>query len=500
MTTLYNLSENIDCNKVFIVQRSEIEDRWDPMYYRPEIANLEKKIRIIATKKLRDYIVRISSGATPSVKEEEKFYSDKENGIPFLRVQNLQTNGKLLLNDVKYINKETHNNYLRRSQVSQGDLLIKITGVGRMAIASVAPDDFVGNTNQHLVVIKTQNRETSEYLANYLNLDIVEKLASRRTTGGTRPALDYSALKSIPIVEGIDFALIREAERLKQQKENEAKALLATIDDYLLCELGIILPKKDDSLKSRIFMTQFSEVSGKRLDPIPYDINTRKIKKAITNVDKTKFKIERLNKCVINSISGDWGIDKEKEDYTKCLVIRSTEFDNQNNLNLENNRIKYRYIKDDKLQKIDVQENDLLIEKSGGSPDQPVGRIAIITKNIIGNNTICFSNFIHKIRVNNQTNAMYLFYYLKTVYNIGLTNSMQSQTNGIRNLIMNEYLNQNIILPLKENGDIDFNKQMKIVSHIRNIHIKAQQLRQEANDILQQAKKQIEKEILRETI
>lgn len=57
MTTLYNLSENIDCNKVFIVQRSEIEDRWDPMYYRPEIANLEKKIRIIATKKLRDYIV-----------------------------------------------------------------------------------------------------------------------------------------------------------------------------------------------------------------------------------------------------------------------------------------------------------------------------------------------------------------------------------------------------------------------------------------------------------
>ena len=223
MMTLYNLSENIDCNKVFIVQRSEIGERWDPMYYRPEIANLEKKVRAIATKKLRNYIVRISSGATPSVKEEEKFYSDKENGIPFLRVQNLQTNGKISLNEVKYINKETHDNYLRRSQVSGGDLLVKITGVGRMAIASVAPDDFVGNTNQHMVIIKTQNKKTSEYLANYLNLDIVEKLASRRATGGTRPALDYSALKSIPIVEGIDFTLIKEAERLSSKRKMRLK-------------------------------------------------------------------------------------------------------------------------------------------------------------------------------------------------------------------------------------------------------------------------------------
>lgn len=67
-----SISKNIDPSKIFIVQRSEIEDRWDPMYYRPEIANLEKKIRVVSTKKLRDYVIRISSGATPSVKEEDK--------------------------------------------------------------------------------------------------------------------------------------------------------------------------------------------------------------------------------------------------------------------------------------------------------------------------------------------------------------------------------------------------------------------------------------------
>jgi type I restriction enzyme S subunit len=61
-----------------------------------------------------------------------------------------------------------------------------------MAIASVAPKNFVGNTNQHMVVVKTGNVAISKYLAHYLNLDIIEKIASRHSTGGTRPALDYS--------------------------------------------------------------------------------------------------------------------------------------------------------------------------------------------------------------------------------------------------------------------------------------------------------------------
>ena len=50
MTTLYNQSENIVSNKVFIVQRSEIGERWDPMYYRPEIANLEKRLGLLLQK------------------------------------------------------------------------------------------------------------------------------------------------------------------------------------------------------------------------------------------------------------------------------------------------------------------------------------------------------------------------------------------------------------------------------------------------------------------
>ncbi|MBD3725443.1 MAG: restriction endonuclease subunit S [Flavobacteriaceae bacterium] len=226
----------------------------DPFFYIPSIKKLEEQVKSKGSIPLRKFVEKISSGATPKTAEKEKYYSDEENGIPFLRVQNLSPTGFLEIDNCKYINKETHNNYLRRSQVNGGDLLVKITGVGRMAVASVAPDDFVGNTNQHMVVIKTKDKNTSHILASYLNSEIGEKLASRRATGGTRPALDYPALLSIPIIYDERILEIHnDAIAKKQQKEQEAKELLDSIDDYLLDELGITLPEVDNSLEKRIF-------------------------------------------------------------------------------------------------------------------------------------------------------------------------------------------------------------------------------------------------------
>lgn len=263
----YQVSQHIYNNKIFIVQRSEIEGRLEPEFYKPSIADLEKTIRERSSHKLRDYALSVSGGATPKKTEGEKYYADKETGVPFLRVQNLNTDGTLSLDDCLYINKQTHEGMLSRSQVSEGDLLVKITGVGRMAIASVAPEGFIGNTNQHMVVVKTENKEISKYLARYLNLDIIEKIASRHSTGGTRPALDYPSVKSLPIIEGIDFSPIDKAIELKKQKEIDAQKLLNSIDKFILNELGVSIPQIADNIVNRIFLTSFKEVAGSRLDP-----------------------------------------------------------------------------------------------------------------------------------------------------------------------------------------------------------------------------------------
>ncbi|EGR1891219.1 restriction endonuclease subunit S [Vibrio vulnificus] len=246
-----------------------MQTRHDPYYYLPKFVRLEARVTARSTARLRDYVQAMSGGSTPKKEEEDKYYADADSGIPFVRVQNLNVDSQLSLDDVKYVNRETHEGLLNRSKVLQDDLLVKITGVGRMAVASVPPIGFEGNINQHIARIRTQSRATSEALAAWLNTDIAEALAKRRSTGGTRPALDYPALRSIPVI--LDEQVQKElSAAYAEHKQAEAKAsdLLAGIDEYLLAELGITLPPEpENTIANRIFTAQRQELAGWRFDP-----------------------------------------------------------------------------------------------------------------------------------------------------------------------------------------------------------------------------------------
>lgn len=252
-----------------MVGRGQIQMRHDPFHYLPRFLRLEAKIAAKSSAKLRDFIRALSGGATPKAEEHEKYYAESETGIPFVRVQNLSVSGQLKLDDVKYVNHQTHNGLLARSQVKEDDLLVKITGVGRMAVASVPAPGFEGNINQHIARIRTDGRHTSEVLAAWLNTDIAETLAKRRSTGGTRPALDYGALRSIPVIfNKAILEAVKAAYRQHAQDLAKASKKLEGIDDYLLAELGINLPPVPEStIANRIFTAQRRELAGWRFDP-----------------------------------------------------------------------------------------------------------------------------------------------------------------------------------------------------------------------------------------
>ena len=251
-----------------MLYRGQMQARHDPYHYLPRFLRLEAKVAKRSSGKLRDYIRALSGGATPKAEEHDKYYADRDTGIPFVRVQNLNASGQLQLADVKHINQETHDGMLARSQVSADDLLVKITGVGRMAVASVPPVGFEGNINQHIVCIRTESRENSEVLAAWLNTDVAEALAKRRSTGGTRPALDYGALRSMPVIfDTRTHSLMRAAYKKYYSSLETASALLAGIDTYLLEELGIVLPAEVESrISNRIFSTHRRNLSGWRFD------------------------------------------------------------------------------------------------------------------------------------------------------------------------------------------------------------------------------------------
>ncbi|MDV2459570.1 hypothetical protein CMU96_17475 [Elizabethkingia anophelis] len=447
---MYTVPPNIDPDKIFLINRSDLEGKLEVSYHLPSIRALEDKVRKKSSKTLKDFIVKIASGATPSVLEEEKYYSNAEEGIPFLRVQNLQINGELNLEDVKFINKQTHENYLKRSQVKGGNLLVKITGVGRMAIASVAPDDFIGNTNQHMVVINTGSKETSEYLANYLNLDFVEKLATRRATGGTRPALDYAALKSIPIIEDIDISLLKKAELIKKDKELKAKSLLDSIDDYLLKELDITLPEKDNSLEARMFTTNFSEVVNDRFDPNYSNINSNSFKYI-----SSKYRTKTLRKLQYSTETG--------------LPVRHDyrDFNGEYPYYGANGIIGY-------MNSYTYDGEYLIVGQDGY-----IGNHYVVNGKFWPSN----HNWVLKIKTN-EINITYLKEYLD------LCDYDYLITGGVIPKITKSAL-LTILIPLPP-----LEKQNEIAEHIQNIRSKARNLQIEANEELEKAKQQIENIIL----
>lgn len=475
----YQVPHHIDNNKIFLVNRSEIEGRLEPEFYRPPIASLEKRIRSMSSHKLRDYALSIAGGATPKKTEADKYYSNAENGIPFLRVQNLQTNGELSLEDCIYINEETHNGLLKRSQVSEGDLLVKITGVGRMAIASVAPKGFVGNTNQHMVVIKTGDASISKYLARFLNLDIIEIIASRHSTGGTRPALDYSSLKALPIIESIDFTPIDKAIEIIKGKEREVNTLLSSIDSSLLQELGIALPKRKNGLKDRIFIVK-RHFLEERIDPLFYYAEIDKVTHCTYS--------ERLSNLAFSFVNGfAVGRQNQVEEGNGVLQIRPTNIDN-------NGRLKYnKNVFVPEMDGIPFLESGVVLFNNTNSQEW-VGKTTYFANE--NNRKVYISNHITAITVDrNKILPEYLCAILNMYQRHNVFYSICTNWNNQSGIGLD--LLKSLHIPLfTDDRQESLRRQQQIVDKINNIYNEADECIMSANRIMSEAKAKVESMII----
>lgn len=146
------------------------------------------------------------------------------------------------------------------------------------------------------------------------------------------------------------------------------------------------------------------------------------------------FDVFSLKSVLIKNDAGDWG-DEPKED--TIGVIRSTNFTNAGKLNLSD--VAYRSLKPHKRIEKKLFKGEILIERSGGSDNQPVGRVGLIDENI-EKDEYAFANFIQRISIDDTIEPEFLYYCLQQMYEMGITASMQYQTTGIRNLDWKLYI------------------------------------------------------------
>ena len=132
---------------------------------------------------------------------------------------------------------------------------------------------------------------------------------------------------------------------------------------------------------------------------------------------------------VAHFINGLW--KGEEPPLVHVGVIRNTNFTKDGALNDAD--IAYLDVEAKKFQKRWLQFGDLILEKSGGGPKQPVGRVVLFDKT---EGDFSFSNFTAAIRIVDPAalDSKFLHKYLHWVYVSGRTEAMQSHSTGIRNL------------------------------------------------------------------
>ncbi|PWS28455.1 hypothetical protein DHW03_00935 [Pedobacter yonginense] len=157
-----------------------------------------------------------------------------------------------------------------------------------------------------------------------------------------------------------------------------------------------------------------------------------------------------LEDIAIHTLGGDWGSEVKSNinpSFIQVKVIRGTDYKFWSRDKAFN--AAKRAIKKDSLKKRELLANDIVVEISGGGPDQPVGRVIQIDNETIlsEQSPLVCSNFFRQIRLSGAVNPNYIYHFLNFSYLSGHFNNIQTQTTNLRNLNFNEYLKTPIPIP-----------------------------------------------------
>ncbi len=170
---------------------------------------------------------------------------------------------------------------------------------------------------------------------------------------------------------------VLEMNTIKGKFEN-AEHLSDEADDFMARALAIKIAfdVHDDGVS---FIATLDELEQEgRLDPLRFSGRTKLLRQAIR---ASKYPTKALRCLVDKPVSGDWGTENSAFDpenpSVKCLILRATEFDTVKNLSLASESLQARWLSTSSFKRRGLKQGDILLEKSGGGPKQPVGRLGL---------------------------------------------------------------------------------------------------------------------------
>lgn len=462
----YQVPQHIDNNKIFIVQRSEIEGRLDPkmaLYNRKVQNSLYPKV------KLKDVLV-----CKPQ-------YGASEPGVPrssikeprYIRITDIDENGLISHDELGATAKIIEDKYI----LCENDILIARSGatVGKAYIHKPALYDcfFAGYLIRFLI---NTDKALPEYIFTYTQLNAYKEWVNAIQRPSGQPNINSKEYQSLEIPlpnierQQVIVDVIKSAYLQKKQKESEAKQLLDNVDAYILNELGITLPEIKTDLKNRIFKVNRSELE-ERLDPTVYKDG---IKLISNNYDNVKLS----SVAYINPTGTFKGKDIETpisfipmesidEIYSEVSKIEDTTIENASGFTK-------------------FKEGDLLWAKI--TPCMQNGKSAI-AKNLT-NGLGCGSTEFFVMRNKDERLAIEYLHVILHMKCVRETAMLYFGGSAGQQRVSSAFLeNFNLPLPPKD-------KQIEIANHVYTIRQKAKALQEEGKVLLEEAKRKVESMII----
>ena len=340
-------------------------------------------------------------------------------------------------------------------------MLVNSTGTGTVGRTRLFHESYLKHypfvvPDSHVSVIRTASEIKSEFVFAYISSRLIQEYLEDNLAGSTNQKELYIGVLSdllfpLPplaeqqrIVTEIEkwFALIDEIEQGKADLQTSIKQTKSKILDLAIH--GKLVPQDpSDEPASELL---------KRINP-----------KAEITCDNGHYEqmpdgwtITTI-KDICENINGLW--KGKKEPLVNVGVIRNANFTKDFKLDYTN--IEYIDVEQRAFVQRHLLNGDLIVEKSGGSDNNPVGRAILYEGK---NRVFSFSNFTMVLRVKdkNIVSSKFLYYYILYKYQKGFMRSMQTQTTGLHNLILDKYLAMPLYLP-------PYSEQQRIIKRIEVI-------------------------------
>ena len=166
------------------------------------------------------------------------------------------------------------------------------------------------------------------------------------------------------------------------------------------------------------------------------------------------FEIVKMNEVFDYYIGGGWGEEEQSDGFPEeASVIRGADFPNIWHYDIGSCPRRFHKAKNYKARQL--EDGDIIMEISGGTSEQPVGRTVLVTEDLLErfpNKRLICASFCKLIRLKKDVVSTYYFYYwMKFLYDTRIIDRFQLQSTGIINFKFEPFLRRgDVVLPPKE--------------------------------------------------